>query len=161
MVFFIFGLGLYMVELSYYDAWYKGSLDLHKSLGVITAILLLLRVTWRVISIRPNDLTEKEWERKIAHWVHLVLYAGLFFLLLMGFFISTANGQPIMVFEILEVPAMPWQIENQEDIAGEIHEILAWFIILMTAIHALAALKHHFISKNDVLRRMLKSKKLV
>lgn len=44
--------------------------------------------------------------------------------------------------------------ENQEDITGVIHEVVAWFLIILALIHALAALKHHFIDKNNTLVRM-------
>lgn len=158
MVFFIFGLGLYMVELSYYDAWYKGSLELHKSLGVVAAILLFIRLIWRSVNQSPEALSNKEWERKASHLTHIALYLGLIFLVFTGYFISTAKGHGINVFDLVTVPALPWHIAQQEDIAGEIHEILAWIIVVMAAVHAMAALKHHFINKNDVLSRMIKPK---
>jgi len=49
---------------------------------------------------------------------------------------------------------LPWNIDNQEDIAGEIHEVLAWILMAMTAIHALAAVKHQLINKDNGLKRM-------
>lgn len=49
MVIGLFGLGLYMVELTYYDSWYKGSLDLHKSVGITLVALLLFRFAWRAL----------------------------------------------------------------------------------------------------------------
>jgi len=56
---------------------------------------------------------------------------------------------------VISVPALPYSIENQEVIAGDIHEVIAWSLILLSGGHALAALKHHFILKNNTLRRML------
>lgn len=157
-VLFLFGLGLYMVELTYYDAWYKGSLDLHKSIGIVVALVLIFRILWRWFNVRPEVVPGKVWEMKAAHWVHRLLYLCLLFSVTTGYLISTAKGHPIVVFEWVQIPAMPCQIENQEDIAGDIHEILAWSMIAMVSIHALAALKHHFIDKDDVLVRMLKTK---
>ena len=158
MISFLFGLGLYMVELTYYDAWYKGSLDLHKSIGVTVAAVLVFRLIWRLVNIRPEPVAGKVWELRAAHWMHRLLYLGLFLSVTTGYLISTAKGHPIIVFEWLAVPAMPWQIDNQEDLAGEIHEVLAWSMALLVSIHALAALKHHYIDKDDVLVRMLKTK---
>jgi len=60
------------------------------------------------------------------------------------------------VFEVFSVPAIPFSVDNQEDIAGEIHEILAWILILLAGVHGIAAIKHHFINKNKTLVRMLK-----
>ena len=51
VVFGMFGLGLYMVELTYYDAWYKGSLDLHKGAGILLAIAVAGRFFWRSTSL--------------------------------------------------------------------------------------------------------------
>lgn len=156
-LFYMFGLGLYMVDLTYYDAWYKGSLSLHKSLGLILFSLLIFRVFWQATNIKPKPLAGPKWEHVSAHWMHRGLYLFMLLLMVSGYLISTADGRGIVVFDLLNVPALPWAIENQEDIAGEIHKYLAWLLIAMTAGHALAAIKHHFINKDDGLTRMLKT----
>jgi cytochrome b561 len=154
----LFGLGLYMVELTYYDAWYKGSLDLHKSIGMALLVVLLLRIFWRMVNITPKS-ADKEASNaavKAAHYAHLALYVLMGTLMLSGYLISTADGRAIEVFGLISMPAVPISFANQEDIAGSIHEILAWTLILLSAGHALAALKHHFINKNNTLLRMIK-----
>ncbi len=156
-IFFLFGLGLYMVELSYYDAWYKGSLELHKSLGLLLLLFLIIRIGWRFSNITPAELPGPRWEQLSAQLMHLGLYAIMLMLLLSGYLISTADGRAIAVFELVNVPALPWSFDNQEDISGEIHEILAWLLMAMAAVHALAATKHQFINKDKGLKRMLKS----
>lgn len=160
-IFGMFGLGLYMVELTYYDAWYKGSLDLHKSIGILLLGLLFIRTLWRSININPDSADEyaSKFELKSAHLVHIGLYLLMFTLMISGYLISTADGRGINVFEIFTVPAIPFAVDNQEDIAGQIHEILAWALIVLAGIHALAAIKHHFINKNNTLVRMFKVKK--
>ncbi|GIC78476.1 cytochrome b [Moritella sp. F3] len=160
-IFGMFGLGLYMVELTYYDAWYKGSLDLHKSIGILLLGLLFIRTLWRCININPDSADEyaSKFELKSAHLVHIGLYLLMFTLMISGYLISTADGRGINVFEIFTVPAIPFAVDNQEDIAGQIHEILAWALIVLAGIHALAAIKHHFINKNNTLVRMFKVKK--
>ena len=75
-------------------------------------------------------------------------------IMLSGYLISTADGRAIEVFSWFEVPATLSDIDGQEDIAGDIHEILAWTLIVLVALHALAALKHHFIDKDTTLKRM-------
>jgi len=156
-LFFMFGLGLYMVELTYYDAWYKGSLSLHKSMGMLLFALLIFRLCWRAANSKPEELSELKWEQLSAQWMHRGLYLFMLLLMISGYLISTADGRAIVVFDLFNVPSVPWAIENQEDIAGEIHEYLAWGLIAITAIHALAAVKHHFINKDNVLIRMLKT----
>jgi len=162
-ILFLFGLGLYMVELSYYDAWYKGSLDLHKSIGVLVFILWCIRIIWRLLNVSPVvpevNTTFEKFEQRAAHWMHLLLYLIMVLLMCSGYLISTADGRGISVFELFEVPAINALIDNQEDIAGEIHLILAWCLIVLVAIHSLAAIKHHFINKDDTLKKMIGYKK--
>jgi len=158
VIFSLFGLGLYMVELTYYDAWYKGSLDLHKSGGALLAIVLLVRIFWRIVNVTPKNADENatKLEIKAAHYAHLLLYILVAILMFTGYLISTADGRAIDMFGLVSIPALPFSFENQEDIAGTIHEFLAWTLILLSAGHGLAALKHHFINKNNTLTRMLK-----
>jgi len=153
-IFGLFGLGLYMVELTYYDAWYKGSLDLHKDIGMLLLLALLIRIGWRFANTDPAELPGPKWEQLAGKLMHFGLYAVMLTLMLSGFLISTADGRAIAVFEWVNVPALPWNIDNQEDIAGEIHEVLAWILMAMTAIHALAAVKHQLINKDNGLKRM-------
>tara|TARA_R110002050_G_scaffold269917_2_gene412715 strand:+ start:260914 stop:261462 length:549 start_codon:yes stop_codon:yes gene_type:complete len=155
-LFFMFGLGLYMVELTYYDAWYKGSLDLHKNLGMLLLVCLMFRVGWRVINIQPTALAGPAWQQWVGHWMHQSLYMVMLLLMVSGYLISTADGRAIAIFDLINIPALPWHIENQEDIAGEIHAFLSWLLIALSVAHALAALKHHFINKDRTLERMLK-----
>jgi cytochrome b561 len=60
------------------------------------------------------------------------------------------------VFNLFSFPALPFSIDNQEDIAGDLHEILAWGLITLSVTHGLVALKHHFVNKDNTLKRMLK-----
>jgi len=158
-VFSLFGLGLYMVELSYYDAWYKGSLELHKSVGVVLFIFLCIRLFWRLVNVNPAFPKAKnkfeKFELLAAHWAHLLSYLLMLLLMCSGYLISTADGRGVLVFELFEVPAVPALIENQEDIAGEIHFIIAWCLIGLVAVHTVAAIKHHFINKDDTFKKML------
>lgn len=157
-IFFMFGLGLYMVELSYYDAWYKGSLDLHKSLGILIILVFVFRLVWRLMNVEPeafkNHGAFAKFERRAAKLAHWLLYVLMAVLMFSGYLISTADGRGIEVFSLFEVPALKPLIENQEDLAGEVHEWLAWGLIALVAVHALAALKHHFVDKDGTLKRM-------
>lgn len=152
----LFGLGLWMVDLGYYDAWYQRAPALHQSVGLTLFALLLLRVVWRLGGSMPRALqTHTALERRAAVLVHLLLYLLLFALVVSGYLIATADGRPIAVFGLFEVPALPALIEDQEDVAGEVHAWLAWSMIALALLHALAALKHHIIDRDASLVRML------
>jgi cytochrome b561 len=153
-----------MVELDYYDAWYKGSVDLHKSIGICLLVLWCLRLFWRAINTKqqPQFVTGKfeKIEQLAAHWMHCLLYLVMIVLMCSGYLISTADGRGIMVIEIFEIPAFNVSIANQEDIAGDVHFILAWLLISLDCSHDLAAIKHHRINKDDTLKKMTVCKKL-
>ena len=150
----MFTLGTYMVELDYYDPWYKKAPDLHRSFGVIVAGLMIYRLGWRLSNVRPRALGEA-WERRIATGLHRLFYVLIAAIVVSGYLITTADGQPVSVFNWFKIPATISGFDNQEDIAGEIHEWLTTTLIVLVILHTLAALKHHFINRDITLRRML------
>lgn len=156
VVFGLFGLGLWMVDLTYYDAWYHEAPALHKSIGILLFILTLLRIIWRRIEGKPAPLpTHSATERVIARRVHMLIYVLLISIMLFGYLIPTADGRPIEVFDWFVVPATLHGIHRQEDIAGAIHLWLAVILISLVIVHALGALKHHLLDKDPTLKRML------
>jgi len=160
IIFSLFGLGLYMVELGYYDPWYRDALFLHKSIGVLIFLVLVFRIVWRVSSVKPlgeiASNARDRFEQAAAHYAHLGLYGLMLVLMLSGYLISTADGRGVDVFELFTVPALPFSIENQEDIAGDIHWFLAWSLMVLVAVHLLAAFKHHLINKDHTLKGMIR-----
>lgn len=147
-------LGHYMADLDYYDAWYHQAPSIHRSMGLLIALLLLFRFSWRITSISPSPIG-KPWEINVSHWLHRLFYLLIVLIAISGYLLSTADGHPIVVFEWLKIPAILSGINQQEEIAGEIHEWLVWLLVFFVAIHALAALKHHFVEKDATLIRML------
>lgn len=157
MVLGLFGLGLYMVELTYYDSWYKGSMDLHKSVGITLASLLIFRFAWRALGTQPAPVKgSSRLVNKIAHSAHLVIYVLLIGIVISGYLISTADGRSIDVFTLFSIPAIQFSVDNQADIAGKIHYWAAFSLIGLVILHALGALKHHYIDKDKTLIRMIK-----
>ena len=88
----------------------------------------------------------------ITHWL---IRVGVVIVLVSGYLISTAEGAEIHVFDWFSVPATITDITFQEDRAGLAHKYSAYFILGLTLIHALAALKHHFYDRDATLMRML------
>jgi len=156
----LFGLGLYISGLSYYDPEYRTVPHWHKSIGLLLAGLFMLRIGWRLFNRPPTPLPQNKLLTLATHATHSLLYVILAGVLVSGYLISTADGRAIAIFNWFEVPAIPALLDNQEDIAGEIHEIAAWGLIALAALHALAALKHHFINRDDTLKRMFGYRKV-
>ena len=152
----LFALGLWMVDLGYYDPWYRRAPDIHRSTGVLLFGVMLARLAWRYMNPRP-ELSGTALEKQAASLVHRLLYLLIYATMFSGYLISTADGRAIDVFGLFSIPATLSGLQNQEDIAGRIHQLLAFGLIGIAALHALAALKHHFIDRDQTLRRMLGS----
>lgn len=152
----LFVLGLWMMELSYYDSWYQTAPHYHKSLGILVALAMVLRLVWRWINPKPKAIvSHKPWEVWLSAIMQWLLYLLIFIILATGYLIPTADGRSIEVFNWFVVPALGAFVENQEDVAGFIHYWVAIGVMALSGLHALAALKHHFLDKDATLKRML------
>ncbi|SEG02558.1 cytochrome b561 [Vibrio hangzhouensis] len=150
----MFAVGLWMVDLTYYSEWYKTAPHWHKSIGILLAAVTVFRLLWKHVT--PSPAVEGHPIEKLgAKFGHLLMYVVLIVIFVSGYLISTSDGRGIEVFDWFTVPGAGELFANQSDIAGEVHFYAAWFVILTAAGHALAALKHHFINKDNTLRKML------
>lgn len=156
MVVGLFGVGLWMRSLGYYDSLYQVLPHWHKSVGFLLAGLVVIRLLTRWVTTLPGPLaSHRPWERRLAHLMHWILYGLLFGLFISGYLIATADGRPAPFFGWFEIPALFAPFDNQEDLAGQIHEYCAWSLIVLAVLHALAAIKHHWLDRDETLKRML------
>lgn len=152
----LFGLGLWMDGLDYYHAWYQKAPQLHVALGVTLTVLVLGRLVFRLTNNYPESLpTHSAWERNTARAVHILLYLLMLGMFTSGYLIVTAEGEPLSVYGWFELPSLFSSDDNLQDVAGEVHEYAAFILIALAALHALAALKHHFVDRDETLKRML------
>lgn len=150
----LFILGWWMTGLGYYDPWYNLGPWWHRSLGMLVLFATLLRLVWRMINPAPRALGHPL-ERLAAHLGHIALYALMLVVLISGYLISTADGKGIAVFDAFTVPAVVSGLPNQASVAGVVHWYAALALMLLSAGHAAAALKHHIVDHNPVLKRMI------
>lgn len=152
----LFGLGLWMTSLTYYDPWYRQGPALHKSIGVILLLVMVFRVIWRAWTPPPPALaSHKPWEQGLARLVQGLLYLFIFAVIFSGYLISTADGRAVEVFGLFRLPALITSLPNQEDVAGKIHLVLAICLMALVGLHVLGALKHHVLDKDATLKRIL------
>lgn len=155
-VFGLFALGLWMVELTYYDDWYRTAPNIHKGVGIINFVIVFLWLLWRLTNPHPRpEPNLSQFERSASSLVQWLLIFLLLLVATSGYLISTADGRPIDVFGLVQVPATITGLPNQADTAGAIHLALAITLISIACIHASAAIKHHFIDRDRTLSRML------
>ncbi|MFM2580766.1 cytochrome b [Vibrio fortis] len=157
-IFGLFGVGLWMVDLSYYSEWYKTAPDWHRSIGIILAAVTLFRLIWKIVTASPS-VEGKSYEVVAAKAAHGFMYLNLLALFVSGYLISTSDGRGIDVFNWFTVPSMGELFANQSDLAGTVHYYAAWVLIVLASVHALAAIKHHIIDKDDTLRKMIGASK--
>ena len=151
----MYPLGWYIDTLTYYDPAYRTVPDIHRSIGIILAMVIVGRLAWRWISPPPKSLPQPAALKAISHLVHLGLLALTVAVLISGYMISTADGRAISVFGWFSVGAIDFGIDQQEDIAGAIHWYGATTLVCLAGLHAAAAIKHHLIDKDATFKRML------
>lgn len=96
------------------------------------------------------------WERLVAKTTHYTFYAFMLLVPLSGWITTSAGGRPLNCFFLFDVPKFAVSKGDAiVGISGEAHKILGYLWIASRALHVGAALRHHFILKDDVLRRML------
>ena len=149
-------LGWYMVDLTYYDKWYNDSLHYHKSVGILALALALFKLGWQRYTPAPDPLADLQtWEKTGARFMHYVLWGMMLLIPVTGYLISTSAGKPIQLFNWFALPAVIDVDEELRDLAIAVHYYLAYATLFLVLGHAGAALKHHFINKDDTLKRML------
>ncbi len=155
LVWGLFILGLYMTSLDYYHPWYHAAPWWHKSFGLLTLMLLGIRFSWMLIQRKPLPLkNHAAWEILAARLTHALLYLLLLLVCISGYLIATLKGQGIEFFGWLEIPAVIESLEDQEDWTGRVHLWTAATLVILSLLHALAGLKHHFWDKDATLKRM-------
>jgi cytochrome b561 len=128
----------------------------HKSIGVSILLLALLRLLWRVGNAPPAPPPGiPRWETLLARIGHALLYLLLFAVPISGWWISDSSRIPFKAFWIVPMPDwLPTDRDTQE-LAEDVHGMLIIALLTVLAIHVAAALRHHFLLRNDTLRRML------
>ena len=128
----------------------------HKSFGMTILMLAVLRLIWRLANPTPDLTTEtKPWERVLARISHVLLYALIFAMPLTGWMMSSAKNYPVSWFRQFQFPDLVAPAEQTFQQMHDLHHLLFSVLVCVALLHIAGALKHHFIDKNDVLKRML------
>lgn len=128
----------------------------HKWAGVTIFLLVLVRLAWRATH-QPPALPESmprplQW---IAHGGHLALYLLMIAIPLSGWLMSSAKGFQTVWFGVLPLPDLVAKDKALGDLLRDVHEYLNLALLALLAGHVAAALKHHWVDKDDILVRML------
>lgn len=131
------------------------AMGVHNALGMTLLALALVRVVWRLLERPPAPPpTMKRYEILVARSVHALFYVLLFAIPISGWALATVDGNAISFFGLFDIPQLSIAGAPGEDRLEDIHELLFNVLVGIALLHVIAALKHHFFDRDDVLRSM-------
>jgi len=151
-------LGLYMVSLpdTGFDTKKITLILYHKELGLLVLLLFAARFAWRVTQLLPRLVAHLPlWQKVAARFVHLCFYALMLALPITGWLRSSAAGIPVSFFGWFTLPDLLPRDDFWFERLIDLHKWLAYLLILFIFVHMGAALRHHFVFRDDTLRKML------
>jgi len=131
-------------------------IPVHKAIGLTVLVLTLVRIAWRLTwTAPPHPASMTRREAAAAKAVHGVFYLLMLAMPLSGWIMASAGKYPLTWFGLFDWPKLSVSREGAAyAAAGPAHEWLGWLFLALAVIHVAAALRHHFVLRDDVLRRM-------
>jgi cytochrome b561 len=128
----------------------------HISFGMLLFALVVIRIGLRLILGTPGLPREiSELERWVAKVAHLVLYGLLVAIPVLGILVTWYRGDALSFFGLFTIPAPVSADSATARTIRELHSLCANLILILAGLHAAAALWHHYVRRDDVLKRML------
>ncbi len=152
-VLILLGIGLYFGDMPRGDEkrfWRT----LHIAIGTVAILFLLFRVVWRLRSVSPPPHPQKPVLQLAARIVHGLLLLGIVILVVTGPLIQWSAGRPFGVFDLLVIPSPFAKSESWKDGLELVHGFTADAMMYLIGLHLLAVIKHQFINRDGLLRRM-------
>jgi cytochrome b561 len=130
--------------------------SLHVSFGVLLAAVIFARLVWRLIPGHRMASLEVGWMRLASKSVHYLLYGLVAAEVALGFLFRWSQGHPVEFFGLAGIPGPFGALgKAQRHLIKDLHNWLAWTIVGVAGLHALAALYHHYVLRDRILVRML------
>lgn len=164
-----FGLGLTMVDMSFSPQKLK-FYSWHKWIGITIFALIAFRLIWRLTHAAPAlPASMPAWQQKAAHASHLLMYVLFFAIPLSGWLFSSAKGIQTVYLGLVPLPDLLTKDMGDIVLAAAdaekpftvaelirlVHKSMNYLLGALVLTHIAAALKHHFIDRDDVLGRMV------
>jgi cytochrome b561 len=147
-------LGVSMVQLPISPrkiSWYLS----HKSIGISVFLLTSLRLGWRVARGAPAPVPMPAWQARAARWSHAILYVLLLVIPLSGWLYSSATGVQVVYLGVVPLPSLLPKDRSVAAVLRAVHVGLNATLATLVLLHVAAALKHHFIDRDEALWRIL------
>ena len=130
--------------------------SVHKWIGITVLGLAAVRGMWRLFHRPPPLVAMPAWQIAIARQTHVLLYVLMFLVPLTGWMFSSASGYPVVYLKLWQLPDLVHKNKLLAESLADVHGSLAWLTAYVVGLHVAAALKHHFIDRDDTLRHMLR-----
>jgi cytochrome b561 len=129
----------------------------HKSFGFAALALSVARLPARLVGSSPPAPPSPRWERRLAAFTQMALYALIIVAIVTGWLVVSASPLPVPTrfFNLFVIPNIAEPDASLLAVTTLMHKLAAWSIAILVALHTAGALKHHFINRDDVLSRML------
>lgn len=151
-----FTLGLVMTDMPGFSPTKLKYYSWHKWTGVTVLALAALRLLWKLMTpAPPYAATMKRWEKAAAHATHGLLYLLMFAVPLSGYYYTLAAGVPVVYFGLIPLPVLLDADPVLKPLLKGLHYWLTMGLAAVVTLHVAAALKHAFIDRDGVMRRML------
>jgi cytochrome b561 len=151
-----FTLGLTMVDIPGLTPTKLRYFSWHKWLGCTVFAFACIRLLWRLAhTAPPYPAIMPHWQQKAATALHTLLYLLIFAVPLSGYFYTLSAGVPVVYLGIVPLPVVMEPNMALKPILKQVHYTLNMTLLTAVIVHVLAALKHQFIDRDDVLKRML------
>jgi cytochrome b561 len=138
------------------DSDRKALLGLHISIAISMYLILVGRIGWRLFNGRPRVLIQQSKPLMLlAHWIPIILLAGLALMLLSGPIMVWSKGYPINIFRLISLPSPLGKMETLHEVMEALHKLGAKLLFFAFALHMLGVLKHLIIDRDNTLKRML------
>lgn len=159
LVLVMIGLGWYMTDIPRGTPERTFFYNLHKSIGLTVAILVLIRLWWRFRNPPPPlPSSVPAWQVQASKLSHALLYLCLILMPVSGFSASQFTKYGVTYFGLFKIPPMGWENKVIYDFLQGIHGVTAVLLVTLVVIHVAAALKHLLFDRDNVFLRMLPGK---
>lgn len=131
-----------------------GLITWHLQLGTAIIAIMIARIAWRFVRREPDVVEAAPVMRQVARLTHVFLYVLLFVEPLLGWINASSRGWSVSLFGAIPLPPLSATGSALGHEMGDVHQVVAWALLVLVGLHVVAALFHHFVLRDGVLRRM-------
>jgi len=131
-----------------------GLIAVHIGLGGFILLVIVMAIVWRVLHPVPQLPELPRWQRIAATLIHWSLYGLILVMVLLGWSATNFRGWNVTIFSI-DLPMLANKGDRWAHTAGDVHTLLVNVLLALVALHVVAALFHHFVKHDRVMRRIL------